>query len=253
VKTGKPALPSTVLIVDDEELIVDVLKRLLEKANLPHRAVATGEEAVKLLGEERFGCVITDKNLPGVDGLEVIRSARRLQPFCACILMTGYSSTESALEALRLGAADYLEKPFPEVRLVVQKIESAIRHQRVAFERNTLASVLRGMQAELRKKDEAVFAQHTELEMLESVIDLKVSDATATLTEKVAALEAAARADKELASTLQQGLDELLAYVRGVRLDKDDAMDVARGVLREVVRRAESCAALLGDDEEEGR
>ena len=249
LKTAKQSLPSTVLIVDDEPLIIDVLSRLLDKHNLPHREVATGEEAIKLLGEVRFGCVITDKNLPAIDGLEVIRTARRLQPFCACILMTGYSSTQSALEALRLGAADYLEKPFPEVGLVVQKIESAIRHQRVAFERNTLASVLQGMQAQLRKKDQQVFAQHTEFEMLESVIELKVSDATSHLTQKVEALEAAARADKELAGTLQHGLEQLLAYVRSVTLDSDDAMDVARGVLREVARRAESCAALLGDDD----
>ncbi|MHB8873604.1 MAG: response regulator [Myxococcaceae bacterium] len=247
-----PALPSTVLIVDDEELVIDVLARLLDKRNLPHQGVTTGEEAIRLLGEQRFGCVLTDKNLPGVDGLEVIRTARRLQPFCACILMTGYSSTASALEALRLGAADYLEKPFPEVGLVVQKIESAIRHQRVAFERNTLVAAIRGMQDQLRKKDEQAFAQHTELEMLESVLDLKVSDATIELRERVEKLEAVARADKELEGTLQQGLDELLAYVRGIKLESDDAIDVARGVLREVARRAESCAALLGDDDERG-
>ncbi len=243
MKPARPTLPATVLVVDDEDVSADVLSRLLERRNLPHRVVKTGEDAVRLLGEESFGCVVADKNLPGIDGLEVIRTARKLQPFCACILITGYSSTDSVLEALRLGAADYLEKPFPEVGLVLQKIESAIRHQRVAFERNTLADVLRAMQAELRKKDQQMFAERTELEVLESVLDLKVADATSELRGRVEALEAELRIRKAHVGELKLCLADLLAYARALRLEAPAAQQATK----ELERRAQACVDSLAE------
>src|ERR1700719_1272907 len=122
-----PAFPETVLVVDDEAVVLDVLGQLLKRRKYAFVAVSRGEEALKKLREQGFGCLLTDKNLPDVDGLTLIRAARKEQPHCACILMTGYSSTESAVEALRLGATDYLEKPFDDLELVAQKIEKALR------------------------------------------------------------------------------------------------------------------------------
>src|SRR5690242_19041645 len=96
--------PNAVLIVDDEPTVIDVLMVVLKKHQLTAKGAATGEEALNLLKTERFGCLVADKNLPGKSGLEVIREAKRLQPYCACLVMTGYPTTESMLEALRLGA-----------------------------------------------------------------------------------------------------------------------------------------------------
>src|SRR5581483_9362725 len=146
--------PSAVLIVDDEPTVIDVLTVVLKKHQLEAKGAATGEDALQLLKAERFGCLVADKNLPGKSGLEVIREARRLQPYCACLVMTGYPTAESMLEALRLGAIDYLEKPFPELGLVVQRMQAAMDRSRTAFEREALAKTLREMKAELKKSEE---------------------------------------------------------------------------------------------------
>src|ERR671927_2022622 len=104
--------PNTVLIVDDEPVVAQVLKRVLPRQALRVTCVSNADEALDVMQRETFGCMLADKNLPGKDGLALIAEVRKLQPHCACIVMTAYASTSSAVEALRLGAADYLEKPF---------------------------------------------------------------------------------------------------------------------------------------------
>lgn len=104
-KVPTATLPRTVLVVDDEAGVRELLVRLLEKRQVPVKACANGEEALALLATERFGCLLTDKNLPGLSGVDLIRKVRAQQPFCDCLLMTGYASIDSVLESLRLGAA----------------------------------------------------------------------------------------------------------------------------------------------------
>lgn len=173
--------PTAVLVVDDEQSVIDVLSAILRKSKLEAKSAMSGEDAVKLLEKERFGCLITDKNLPGMNGLDLIKEARRLQPYCASLIMTGYPTAQSMLEAMRAGASDYLEKPFPELGLVVQRITQAMEHSRVAFEREALARTLREMRARLKKSEEAVFQRQTELDVFVQVLELRVEEATATL------------------------------------------------------------------------
>src|SRR2546427_9233777 len=108
IETGD--FPSKVLVVDDESVILQLLTTALSAEKLPLRTVLTAEEAEQALAAEEFGCLLVDKNLPGMDGIELLRRTRKLQPHCACLVMTGYASIESAVEALRLGAADYVQK-----------------------------------------------------------------------------------------------------------------------------------------------
>lgn len=183
-------LPKTVLVVDDEQVVLDVLKIALKKGGYPVTCVTSGEAAFAALAKEQFGAVLTDKNLPGKNGLEIIKEARRLYPYCACLLMTGYASTESVVEAMRLGANDYLEKPFPELGLVLQRLKAAFDHQRVVFERAALAEGLRYMEQTLKSRDQEVFQHRTELELLQHVVELKVDDATREVTMQLRRLEA---------------------------------------------------------------
>jgi CheY-like chemotaxis protein len=136
------AFPSAVLVVDDEPVVLELFSRLLREKSLPVRTAATADEAIRLLQDEEFACVVADKNLPGMDGIDLVRKVRRAQPHCACIIMTGYASMESAVEALRLGAVDYLLKPFDDLDLVAQRIEDAIRSVRMEFERQTVLARL---------------------------------------------------------------------------------------------------------------
>ena len=191
------SFPSKVLVVDDEQSVIDVLTVILKKSKLEAKGALSGEEAIELLKSERFGGLICDKNLPGKSGLEVIKEAKQLQPYCACLVMTGYPTAESVLEALRLGATDYLEKPFPELGLVVQRVQAAMEHARTAFEREALARTLREMRTRLKKSEEAVFQRQTELDLFVQVLELRVEEATAAVNQKNAALEAELAALRE--------------------------------------------------------
>ncbi len=184
------SFPTQVLVVDDEQSVIDVLSAVLKKAKLPVRSATSGEDAIKLLDLERFGCVLCDKNLPGKGGLDVIREVKRQQPYCACLVMTGYPTAESMLEALRLGATDYLEKPFPELGLVVQRVQAAMEHARTAFEREALVRTLREMRTRLKKSEEAIFQRQTELDVFVQVLELRVEEATGALTAKNGQLQA---------------------------------------------------------------
>jgi excisionase family DNA binding protein len=116
ISDAKPAaapLRSRILLVDDEESIRRLLSRMLETA-YDVEIAADGETAMRLLREPdaHYDLLISDLNMPGIDGLMLIREAQRINPGLPAIVITGYSSESSAIEALNLGVAGYLTKPF---------------------------------------------------------------------------------------------------------------------------------------------
>lgn len=118
-----------VLIVDDEAVIHVVFADLLGDEEYRLSVVSSAEEALDQMKKERFDLAIVDKNLPGISGLRLIGEARALQPQLEIILMTGYASYESAVEALRLGAIDYVAKPFRNLQLIKATIDQALERQ----------------------------------------------------------------------------------------------------------------------------
>lgn len=104
---------SRVLLVDDEESIRRLLSRMLESA-YDVEVAADGETAMRLLRQPdaHYDLLISDLNMPGIDGLMLIREAQRIDPALPAIVITGYSSESSAIAALNLGVAGYLTKPF---------------------------------------------------------------------------------------------------------------------------------------------
>jgi FixJ family two-component response regulator len=211
-----PGFPSTVLVVDDEPSIVQLLTEMFNVKGIDVVARGSGEEALEVLEQDRIGCLLVDKNLPGIDGLEVVRAAKRLQPYCACIVMTAYSSTASAVEALRLGAADYLEKPFEDIALIAEKVSRAVAHKQALMERDALLARIREYAAQLDEKDAEVGKRRTEVEMLEMVLEARIREATDDLRRKSKILKTSleeARAQNarmlEIALTLQHEVDAL--------------------------------------------
>ena len=112
----------TVFVVEDELAQREALRRFLRKAGFDVTAFATGEEAVDQLTRESCSLLITDLRLPGMDGLAVLRKARELDSEVCVLLITAFASLESAVEALRLGAHDYLLKP-----LILEEVERKAR------------------------------------------------------------------------------------------------------------------------------
>lgn len=101
-----------ILVVDDEDILRDSLRDWLTHAGYMVEAVKSGEDALKAIREKEFGVAILDLKLPGKTGIEVLREARAIRPGIQGILITAYPSWETAVESMKLGAVDYLPKPF---------------------------------------------------------------------------------------------------------------------------------------------
>jgi DNA-binding NtrC family response regulator len=102
------------LVVDDDDAVRTVVTRFLaEELNLDVTSAQTGQEALAHLDREPVDIVITDLKMPGLSGIEVIEATKQRQPRAEVLLMTGFATVESAVHAMKLGAFDYLQKPFP--------------------------------------------------------------------------------------------------------------------------------------------
>ena len=101
-----------ILIVDDDEVTLKLLREIFAKEGYPIRLAQSGEEAVAILREQAFPIVVSDIRMLELDGMAVLKEAKKRDASSAVILMTGFGSVEGAIEAVRQGAFDYLSKPF---------------------------------------------------------------------------------------------------------------------------------------------
>ncbi len=110
--TDHAANPSSVLVVDDEPVIRSLMDSFLTKEGYEVTTADDGQQAVQLMEGVHFDLIITDLMMPVLDGVGVLRASKHADPDRPVIIMTGYPSTESVREMIRLGAADYIVKPF---------------------------------------------------------------------------------------------------------------------------------------------
>ena len=112
-----PAARPLLLVVDDEPAILKIIERLAGKAGFDVVTCASGTEAMRTLMRRPADLAMVDLRMPDVNGLDLLRQIRRSVPGCEVILMTGYAAVDSAVEAIKLGAREYLTKPFDFDRL----------------------------------------------------------------------------------------------------------------------------------------
>ena len=101
-----------VLVVDDEPVINESCRRVLADEGYEVDTTESGREGLDRAARQHFDLVITDLRMPDLDGMELVRSLRRQRPNTAVVIITGYGTVPSAVEAMRLGVAEYIEKPF---------------------------------------------------------------------------------------------------------------------------------------------
>jgi len=163
-----------ILVVDDEASMTQFLGIILRKEGYQVTAVNSGEEAVEKARTEGFAVAITDFKMPGMDGLEVLGALKKVDPNLPVVLLTAYASQKSAIDALNLGAYQYLEKTAKgdEVALVVR---NAIEMRRVRNE-NTF------LKRELKKshEDKVIIGSSDEMERVFRMVD-KVADSESTI------------------------------------------------------------------------
>jgi two-component system, NtrC family, response regulator AtoC len=136
---------STVLIVDDERTLARAMKAFLSEAGYETEVAADAEEAIALLPRLRPEVVFTDVRLPGMSGIDLLRRIREFDPAIPVIIMTAYGTIEGAVEAVKLGAFDYMKKPvdLEELKLLADRArETALLKQELSYYRRKAASEL---------------------------------------------------------------------------------------------------------------
>lgn len=139
---GPITLGARVLFVDDEEAIRRLFETFLSNEGFDVRGASSLAEALDALDSDPPEVVIVDKNLPDGSGIDVLHSCRTDHPDVEVIVLTGYPSLESAIDALRLGAFDYIIKPVLDLDLVSQKVRRALERRHLRGENRRLASQL---------------------------------------------------------------------------------------------------------------
>lgn len=139
-----------ILVVDDEVFVRELLEEYFDRLDYEITTADSGEAGIEAVQASKFGVVLVDLKMPGKDGIETLRDIRRIDPLCLIVIMTGYPTIDSSIEALRAGAYDYIIKPFKlsELREVVDR---AGREYRLKVEVDRIQQNIDNVEGELRE------------------------------------------------------------------------------------------------------
>jgi DNA-binding NtrC family response regulator len=118
-----------ILLVDDEDEFINALTQRLEVRGLNVTGATRGEDAVDLIGNQSFDIIVLDLAMPGMDGLETLKKIKEKDPDVEIVMLSGQGNIKSGVEAMKLGAEDFLEKPV-DIKDLLKRIEEA-RERRI--------------------------------------------------------------------------------------------------------------------------
>src|SRR5512136_130262 len=114
-----------IMVIDDEAVVREGVRRTLIANGFTVETCASGQQALERLLDDSFSLVITGLRMPGMSGMEVLSTLHALRPDLPVIMITGYAMVESAVDAMKHGAVDYIAKPF-KPQEIVEKVKSAL-------------------------------------------------------------------------------------------------------------------------------
>jgi len=154
------------LIIDDDADIRSLLADLLEESDYKVDMASCGEEALEMVRASTYDLIVTDLRMHGMDGLQVIKEVKNIDPGIDVIVMTGYASVNSAVESMKAGAVDYITKPLntDQIRLVVKKNIERRDFQRLASERE-FYKILSSIDGLTELYNYRYFHQHLQMEL----------------------------------------------------------------------------------------
>ena len=168
-----------IMVVDDEETICEALKAWFTKDGYNVETAMSGEDALKLMAEKNFDIFLVDVKMPGMDGIELLGRIKEVQPNAAVIMMTAHGSIQTAVEAMRGGAGDYLCKPFDPDTLSLL-MERILAHKLLQQEN----AVLKEKLLEQQEKEPDVFVVHSDKmrKVLSSIDEVAPTEAPVLVT-----------------------------------------------------------------------
>jgi len=145
----------TILVVDDERILRDLLKRILTREGYRVITANDGETAIQRAKDEHPDLIVMDLRMPGIDGVEVLKRLKEMDPSLEFIMMTAYGSKELARRAMKLGARDFISKPF-DVNELKETIEKHFELADLSREVKELREGVAEKKTELAKKKSSV-------------------------------------------------------------------------------------------------
>ena len=148
-------MPNRVYVIDDDEALRDSLLFLLDSAGFEVTLFETAQQFLDTLPALSFGCVVSDVRMPGIDGIELLKRLKAAHSAFPIVVMTGHGDVPLAVEAMKLGAVDFLEKPFEDDRLIAM-IETAIRQAEPAAKSEAVTQDVAARAASLSPRERQV-------------------------------------------------------------------------------------------------
>lgn len=240
----EPPQPKVVLfVVDDEDVICHVLERLLTGIADEIRSFYTGDAALEGILADPPAVVITDKNLPDLTGLDLVRLGKQHSKDTEFIIVTGYASVDSAIEAIDLGACGYIKKPLVDLEEVKARVVSAVNRYRAVAQNRLLSAYLERAYVDLYRAKVEIDIQN---DITEERLSLRANTIKSLLEELTAPLGEA----EENFIEVSRSISEVWAS-RGEKANRDrDLAQLERIAisLRRARSRGEDLAALLAGD-----
>jgi DNA-binding NtrC family response regulator len=123
-----------VLLVDDEEDFLEVMSERMQARGMEVKTCTSAEEALEMIKAENFDAIILDFMMPGIDGMHALKEIKAKRPEAQIILLTGHATVEKGVEAMKLGATDFLEKP-ADIEALEKKIKDASTRRMLIVEK----------------------------------------------------------------------------------------------------------------------
>jgi len=224
-----PAKRARVLVVDDDPALCRMLQAVLAEASVDCEFVLNPLEAVEQSRNEEFDAIISDLNMPGMSGMELLARVRRAHPRCGFVMMTGTEDLQIAVQAMRSGADDYLVKPL-QADAILASLERCLAKKGLERElddyRLKLESIVRDRTVQLRTALRQTERSYEEtLEALGAAIDLRDNE-TAGHSRRVCLYSL------EIAERLRRPRTELVALARGAWLHDIGKLAIPDAILR---------------------
>jgi len=125
-----------VLLVDDEKEFLEIMSERMKARDMDVTTATSADQALEIIEKEAFDAIILDFQMPGMDGMEALKAIKAKKPEAQIILLTGYATVEKSVEAMKIGATDFVEKP-ADMEVLAEKIKNAKAEKMLIVEKQT--------------------------------------------------------------------------------------------------------------------